>query len=229
MAKRIVAQEPWIAPDFYPETFGRLTTVSSVYKPEGSKHALQDFVCACGNKVTKPRVNVVHNNCSSCGCLKRDLMAARNKASAKHGYFGTPTYRSWEAMIARCEDTSHMAYHNYGGRGITIDPILREFTGFLAVLGPRPSLEYSIDRHPNKDGNYEPGNVRWATRKEQLRNTRVNVIIEYQGKTQCASAWAEELGIPVGRIYDRLESGWPIEDTFTVPPRSKRPPKGPLV
>ncbi len=217
MAKRIVAQEPWIAPDFSPETFGRLTTLSSVYKPEGSKYTLQDFVCTCGNKVTKPRSHVTHGNSSSCGCLKSDVTAARNKASAKHGYFGTPTYRSWSAMITRCEDPTHMAYHNYGGRGIKIDPVLREFTGFLAVLGPRPSPEHSVDRHPNRNGNYEPGNVRWATRKEQVRNTRANRVIEYQGKSQCATAWAEEYNLNVSCLIGRLNAGWPIEEALNTP------------
>lgn len=65
MAKRIVAQASWIAHDFVPETFGRLTTVSSIYKPAGCKDALQDFVCVCGNRVTKVRIQVKCGNTSS--------------------------------------------------------------------------------------------------------------------------------------------------------------------
>ena len=217
MAKRIVAESSWIASDFRPETFNRLTSISSIYKPKGAKQALQDFVCDCGALVTKPRVYVTHGNCSSCGCLKKDITTARNKASAKHGYFGTPTYRSWSAMVTRCEDPTHMAYHNYGGRGVTIDPLLRDFIGFLSVMGERPSIEHSIDRYPNKNGNYEPGNCRWATRKEQLRNTRSNKIIEHRGKSQCATAWAEEYNLSISCLVARINAGWDVEEALTTP------------
>jgi hypothetical protein len=229
MAKPIIPSESWIAPDFSPETFGRLTTISSPYKPEGAKSPVQDFVCSCGNKVTKPRVYVKCGNTKSCGCAKTEATTKRNKENAKHGYFGTPTYRSWEAMVARCEDSEHHAYHNYGGRGIKIHPDIRDFAGFLACIGERPSKEYSLDRIDN-NGNYEPGNIRWATRKEQGRNQRTNRMITALGKTQCISAWAEETGLSYDCIRGRLKAGWNPDDAMTyskeIPPRNN--PRCPL-
>lgn len=75
-------------------------------------------------------------------------------------------------MKARCLNPRFPAFAKYGGRGITIDPRWHDFDCFLADMGPRPSVEHSIDRYPNGNGNYEPGNVRWATRSEQCRNRK---------------------------------------------------------
>lgn len=91
-----------------------------------------------------------------------------------HGLANHPSYHRWFNMIDRCENPSHAAYHNYGGRGITVHPAWRDVATFLAhldsELGPCPT-GYSLDRI-NNDGNYEPGNLRWATGSEQSRNTR---------------------------------------------------------
>ena len=102
-------------------------------------------------------------------------LAAYNgeKASSyKHGWAATPTYVTWKAMIGRCEDERNASYPTYGGRGITACDRWHDFENFLADMGERPSLDHSIDRYPNQDGNYEPGNCRWATRAEQNANRR---------------------------------------------------------
>lgn len=102
-----------------------------------------------------------------------------NTNGRKHGHTSigntlarTPTYQSWRCMKERCYYDRHPWYDRYGGRGITVcDRWLGYGTGFanfLADMGPRPSANHSIDRHPNPNGNYEPSNCRWADKSQQF-------------------------------------------------------------
>lgn len=127
-----------------------------------------------------------------------------------------PLYSVWKNMINRCYNEKNRSYKDYGGRGIKIcEKWLGEdgFRNFAEDMGPRPE-GYSIDRIDN-NGNYEPGNCRWATSKQQGRNTRKNKIITYDGKTMTASAWAEFLGINPQLIYIRLKHGWPLSSVLS--------------
>lgn len=91
----------------------------------------------------------------------------------RRGYSSSPTYRSWCAMITRCTNKNSRMYKEYyGALGITVCPRWRSFAAFLADMGERPSEKHSLDRWPNKTGNYEPSNVRWATMSEQCRNRK---------------------------------------------------------
>lgn len=82
-----------------------------------------------------------------------------------------PAYKCWENMVQRCTNPKVSGGHNYIGRGISLYPPWRDFREFLSYIGPRPSLEYSIDRI-DPDGDYVPGNVRWATPSQQANNKR---------------------------------------------------------
>lgn len=97
-----------------------------------------------------------------------------NKNAAVHGMTSRtsrpPEYTVWQNMRARCLRATHPSYHRYGGRGITVCPEWADFRTFLADVGHRPGPGYSLER-ANNDGGYEPGNVRWATQSEQMRNT----------------------------------------------------------
>ena len=122
----------------------------------------------------------------------------------------TPEYRSWRHMIQRC--ASHPAYQ---GRGITVCERWRTYANFLADMGPRPSLDHSLDRVDN-DGNYEPSNCRWASAKEQQRNTRSNRLLTFNGQTKCLMDWALSLGVKFNTLHERLRRGWSVERTLTT-------------
>jgi hypothetical protein len=126
-------------------------------------------------------------------------------------------------MVARCEDQNSPAYHNYGGRGIKIHPSMRSFDGFFAVMGERPSRLYSLDRWPDNNGDYAPGNVRWATKIEQHRNQRSNRMITHNGETLPLCVWGERLGLKPITISARLKNGWTLEEAMT----SEKFPPGP--
>jgi hypothetical protein len=123
-------------------------------------------------------------------------------------------------MKDRCFNKKQKYYADYGGRGITVCEQWQGKNGFVTFktdMGLRPSTKHSLDRFPNKDGNYEPGNCRWATAVEQNRNRRNNRILTFAGKSQCTTEWAEETGIKASTIEMRLARGWTIEKTLTIP------------
>lgn len=97
----------------------------------------------------------------------------------------TPEFLCWKNMHDRCINPNHRAYHNYGGRGITVCERWRKFENFLEDVGPRPTEIHSLDRWPDNNGHYEPGNVRWATPKQQIENRRPRS----EWRRQCQSAY----------------------------------------
>lgn len=146
-----------------------------------------------------------------------------------HGYTRngkpSPEWLSWKSMKARCLRASHKDYPRYGGRGIGVcNRWINSFENFLADMGHRPSDAHSLDRYPNKDGNYEPGNCRWATRVQQQRNKGNNALIEYNGERCCATEWGERLGIKHDTISHRLKAGWTVAQSlgFEPPPAGTR-------
>ncbi len=135
----------------------------------------------------------------------------------------TPEYRAWLNMRCRCFNPCVSSYMRHGGRGIVIcDRWLHSYPNFLEDMGRRPSLKHSLDRIDN-DGNYTPENCRWATRTEQNRNMVTNTLVELRGRTQCISAWAEEIGISPPGLYMRLfKLGWSVEKSLTTPSNRAR-------
>jgi hypothetical protein len=134
----------------------------------------------------------------------------------------TPVYKQWFAMKARCTIPSHKAYAYYGGRGITVCAEWRHsFDTFYRDVGPRPSRRHTLDRIDNARG-YEPGNVRWATRLQQMRNTRVNRWLELNGERLTIQDWARRIGASHATIHTRLQRGWPLDKALTLPPKIGR-------
>ena len=122
-----------------------------------------------------------------------------------------------------CEYPSNARWSRYGGRGISVSQRWRDsFESFLADVGRKPSPDHSLDRYPNPDGNYEPGNVRWATRAEQNANKtqrQSEISLELAGAAKNLSEWAAETGIPCAVLRKRIGRGWPAERTLTTPVR----------
>jgi hypothetical protein len=126
-------------------------------------------------------------------------------------------YRSWSGMLTRCRNPRSNDWMLYGGRGITVCEAWLAFEGFYADMGPKPSPRHSLDRIDG-DGNYEPGNCRWATPKQQARNwKRRNVRYELNGDTRTEAEWCELLGISKNTLKERI-SNWGITRALTTPP-----------
>jgi len=130
-----------------------------------------------------------------------------------------PEYRSWAAMMQRCFNMNCRKYPIYGARGITVCDRWMSFDAFISDMGRRP------DRHTlgriNNNGDYTPENCRWETAKQQARNTRVNRLLSFNGKTQTVVEWAEELAVRPDFIHCRLNRGWSIERTITEPKHNR--------
>lgn len=127
-------------------------------------------------------------------------------------------YNTWKSVKGRCNNPTHIKYYHYGARGITMSiEWQNSFAQFLSDMGKRPSKGHSIDRI-NTLGNYEVGNCRWATKKEQMQNRGdFNVKYTYYGVEQCLAELVEKSnGVPRGEIKRRIEKGWSVEDAVDI-------------
>lgn len=198
---------------FVGERYGRLLIIKLL--PNGKILCR----CDCGNTQMMERSNIRSGATRSCGCLRNEISARRLKTHGEtlHGY-RSREFRTWEAMIARCTNPKDSNWPRYGGRGITVHPAWRDsFEVFLRDAGRRPSPRHSLDRYPNNNGNYEPGNVRWALPKDQARNMRSNRILEIDGVKRCVADWAEISGINAHCIDERLRHGRSPKDAVFSP------------
>jgi hypothetical protein len=156
----------------------------------------------------------------SCGCHRDAILSGANRT---HGKTGTAEHGGWKAMIARCTNPKNRRYHRYGGRGITVCERWRNsFEAFLEDMGPKPSPRHTVDRYPDRDGNYEPGNTRWATPKQQSRNQEKSLFYTHDGQTRSLPEWCEILGIDYQLVYNRLHvSGYSFDKAISSPKYSR--------
>ena len=150
--------------DLTGQTFGKQLVVKRVGS-NTNHQAIWLIRCECGNEriITGTQLRSGTKGSKSCSSC----------AHKKHGMIGTPEYRAWVAARSRCRDPNHKSWKDYGGRGIKFSPAWDDFMQFFADMGPRPSSKHSLDRI-DVNGNYEPGNCRWATVGQQMSNRRID-------------------------------------------------------
>ena len=229
------------------KVFGKLTVTGG--KDSGSKNTYWECTCGCGTK-RMFRSDRLHSGKSrSCGCSKRDEYVDRSvipatvvkhipnaseiikprtlpvnffdRSVATHGMTDSAEFITWCSMKERCYNPNSSNFKHYGGRGIIIcEEWLDDFVSFYSYVGDKPTEGHSIDRFPDNNGNYEPGNVRWATHEQQSNNRRCCKPILYNGKTLTASQWSRIVGLPDGVIRTRIfDLKWDIARAMTQPVR----------
>ena len=151
------------------QKFGRLLVINFSHRTP-RRRAFWLCQCECGASLEVDQDNLRSGNTASCGCLRREVTIATSTTHGHAAKDGSPEYESWSAMRARVAATSGERFENYGKRGITCCERWASFENFLADMGPRPEGR-TLDRI-NNDGNYEPGNCRWATASQQVTNRR---------------------------------------------------------
>jgi hypothetical protein len=202
--------------DLTGQVFGRLTAIQRAANADSGK-TRWDARCVCGAETVVFGEALKSGNTQSCGCLAQESLSAR----VTHGRTETTEYVAWRSMLSRCLNPKVEEYPNYGGRGIQVCDRWASFEAFFADMGERPTDGHSLDRK-DVNGNYEPGNCRWATSREQAENTRANRVLDHDGESLCLSAWARRTGIAERTIATRLDLGWSVAEALTTPVRPMR-------
>lgn len=197
------------------DKFGRWTAIKQVSTGRRSRWKCE---CECGTIKTIRYDALTNYGSQSCGCLQREI------TSLRHRIHGTPReYRIWQSMRQRCHNPKASNFHLYGARGVQVCERWSIYQNFIDDMGIAPSGDHSIDRYPNKDGNYEPSNCRWATIKEQIRNRRSTVSLTINGVTLSAAEWHERHPVvPYSTLVGRLRRGWNHETALLKPSATRR-------
>lgn len=156
-----------------------------------------DCRCDCGTEKKILSPSLKNGDSKSCGCHRDKLASER---ALTHGMTKTPEHSAWISMRSRCSNPKVPNFPNYGGRGIKVCERWDSFELFLQDMGKKPSNSHSLDRK-EVDGNYEPGNVRWATKQEQTDNRRCSKTIPMMGRNQSLAAWCRELAVNYGYVH----------------------------
>lgn len=201
--------------DITDQTFTRLTA-RNLHGKRGSQ-MLWDCDCSCGGKAVVTTSHLLNGHTQSCGCLQRERTGISH---TKHGMRHTRIWNAWSNMKNRCENPKNWNYYKYGARGIKVCERWQSFENFYTDMGDPPSPKHSLDRYPEQNGNYEPGNVRWATAKMQTNNLRSNRLLTYNGETHTMQGWCDKLGIGQGTLSTRLNRlKWSVERALSEPVR----------
>ncbi|GHV74233.1 hypothetical protein AGMMS49940_15350 [Spirochaetia bacterium] len=201
--------------DLIGQRFGRLTVMGLDH---ADKKRYWKCLCDCGKEAVVQGDKLKMGRTKSCGCYRAEF-GSKIGSIKTHGLTNTVLFSRWHGMLDRCYREKAQNYYNYGGRGITVCNEWRNnfqaFYDWAMENGFDESL--TIDRI-DENGNYEPGNCRWATSGQQSINKRNTIILEYKGEEKTLVEWAEQLKLSRAILYKRIKRyKWDIEKAFTTP------------
>lgn len=184
--------------------FGKLLVISFSHYHSTRSTTVWDCLCDCGKHKKVARGELISKTAISCGCYRKDV-----PKEIKHGLINHPLYRVWADIKTRCYSKSAKSYVYYGGRGIKMcDEWKNDFKLFYdwsISNGWEKGLQ--IDRYPNNNGNYEPINCRYATRKDNIKNRRCSILIEINGILKSPTEWGMLYHINPTCIANRYRKG----------------------
>ena len=192
--------------------YGRLAVISAAedqVSASGRHRTMWECLCDCGNRVVVRGTCLTQGVTKSCGCFQREGISKR---ASKHGGFGSRLYAIWISMRQRCYNPNNNAYHNYGGRGISICAEWDDFAAFrewaysTGYKENAPRGTFTIDRI-DVDGDYSPNNCRWSNMKVQSNNKRETLYLEYNHERRPLSEWASIIGVDYTTIWKRYRNG----------------------
>lgn len=196
------------------QRFGRLVVLSRHF--DSSRRTKWLCRCDCGREKIIGAENLASGHTASCGCAWIEAVSR----PATHGMSQKKTrrlYQLWHHMMSRCYDQANLHYGNYGGRGIAVCQRWHSVEHFVADVGQPPTPTHTMDRIDN-NGDYAPSNFRWATRRQQIENTRRTINVTYRGETMSLMRWSERINIHYATLLNRLRrSKMSPEEAFTRP------------
>lgn len=220
-------QHNWlkIQSDYAPVQYGILQTIgpaftvrSSYSRSDSSTYnrrvTLQVCQCSCGSFGVYDVNRLRRSDIKSCGCTRAESV---RRTFTTHGDSGSVEHLAWMSCRSRCYNVNYCKYKHYGARGIRVcdrwnDPI-HGYANFLADMGRRPPECTSLDRI-DVNGNYEPGNCKWATQTEQMNNTRGTIRVTYSGETKGVVEWARQFGVQSYMLRYRIKQGKNLKEAL---------------
>ena len=182
--------------------FGKLIAIKYLYCKNNQAYWLTK--CDCGKESEKKAKYLLNGDTTSCGCIL-----------SKDGRTKTRIYSIWQSMMTRCYNKNRRSYKDYGHKGVIVCERWHDFNNFRIDTADGYSDSLTLDRYPNRNGNYEPGNTRWADTFQQAKNKDRTKLYLFKGEMLCIPEIAKLQNIPVRSIYSRVDRGMSIEDAAT--------------